>query len=40
MRSAGGTESAVTMLIADHVRNAVGLSNTKLIVLMMKQEDL
>ena len=26
MRSAGGTESAVTMLIADHVRNAVGLS--------------
>ena len=27
MRSAGGTESAVTMLIADHVRKAVGLSN-------------
>ena len=26
MRSAGGTESAVTMLIADHVRKAVGLS--------------
>ncbi|MGQ0606432.1 MAG: DNA polymerase II large subunit [Candidatus Nitrosotenuis sp.] len=26
MRSAGGTESAVTMLIADHVRQAVGLS--------------
>ena len=26
MRSAGGTESAVTMLIADHVRRAVGLS--------------
>jgi DNA polymerase II large subunit len=25
MRSAGGTESAVTMLIADHVRRAVGL---------------
>lgn len=25
MRSAGGTESAVTMLIADHVRQAVGL---------------
>jgi DNA polymerase II large subunit len=25
MRSAGGTESAVTMLIADHVRKAVGL---------------
>ena len=24
MRSAGGTESAVTMLIADHVRRAVG----------------
>ena len=29
MRSAGGTESAVTMLIADHVRKAVGLSNYK-----------
>lgn len=27
MRSAGGTESAVTMLIADHVRKAVNLSN-------------
>ena len=27
MRSAGGTESAVTMLIADHVRKAVGLSH-------------
>ena len=27
MRSAGGTESAVTMLIADHVRKAVGLGN-------------
>ena len=26
MRSAGGTESAVTILIADHVRKAVGLS--------------
>ncbi|WP_299292719.1 DNA polymerase II large subunit [Nitrosopumilus sp.] len=26
MRSAGGTESAVTMLIADHVRKAVGIS--------------
>ncbi len=26
MRSAGGTESAVTMLIADHVRKAAGLS--------------
>ncbi|MDX1533587.1 MAG: DNA polymerase II large subunit, partial [Nitrosopumilaceae archaeon] len=26
MRSAGGTESAVTMLIADHIRQAVGLS--------------
>ena len=26
MRSAGGTESAVTMLIADHVRKAVGLA--------------
>ena len=26
MRSAGGTESAVTMLIADHVRKTVGLS--------------
>ncbi len=26
MRSAGGTESAVTMLIADHVRQAVGLA--------------
>ena len=26
MRSAGGTESAVTMLIADHVRKAVGLT--------------
>ena len=26
MRSAGGTESAVTMLIADHVRRAAGLS--------------
>ncbi len=26
MRSAGGTESAVTMLIADHVRQTVGLS--------------
>ena len=26
MRSAGGTESAVTMLIADHVRKIVGLS--------------
>ena len=26
MRSAGGTESAVTMLIADHVRKAVGLN--------------
>ena len=26
MRSAGGTESAVTMLIADHVRQAAGLS--------------
>ncbi|MDH3192145.1 MAG: DNA polymerase II large subunit [Nitrosopumilus sp.] len=26
MRSAGGTESAVTMLLADHVRKAVGLS--------------
>lgn len=26
MRSAGGTESAVTMLIADHVRRTVGLS--------------
>lgn len=26
MRSAGGTESAVTMLIADHVRKATGLS--------------
>jgi len=26
MRSAGGTESAVTMLIADHVRKSVGLS--------------
>lgn len=26
MRSAGGTESAVTMLIADHVRRIVGLS--------------
>jgi DNA polymerase II large subunit len=26
MRSAGGTESAVTMLIADHVRKVVGLS--------------
>ena len=25
MRSAGGTESAVTMLIADHIRNIVGL---------------
>ena len=25
MRSAGGTESAITMLIADHVRKAVGL---------------
>ena len=25
MRSAGGTESAVTMLIADYVRKAVGL---------------
>ena len=29
MRSAGGTESAVTMLIADHVRKAVGLSTYK-----------
>ena len=29
MRSAGGTESAVTMLIADHVRKAVGLSAYK-----------
>ena len=29
MRSAGGTESAVTMLIADHVRKAVGLSKYK-----------
>jgi len=27
MRSAGGTESAVTMLIADHVRKAAGLSS-------------
>ncbi len=27
MRSAGGTESAVTMLIADHVRKAVNLSH-------------
>ncbi len=27
MRSAGGTESAVTILIADHVRKAVGLSS-------------
>jgi DNA polymerase II large subunit len=26
MRSAGGTESAVTMLLADHVRKAVGLA--------------
>ncbi len=26
MRSAGGTESAVTLLIADHVRKIVGLS--------------
>ena len=26
MRSAGGTESAVTMLIADHVRKSVGLA--------------
>jgi len=26
MRSAGGTESAITMLIADHVRKAVGLT--------------
>ena len=29
MRSAGGTESAVTMLLADHVRKAVGLSKYK-----------
>lgn len=29
MRSAGGTESAVTMLIADHVRKAVGLGKYK-----------
>lgn len=29
MRSAGGTESAVTMLIADHVRKAANLSNYK-----------
>lgn len=29
MRSAGGTESAVTMLIADHVRNVAGLGKYK-----------
>ncbi len=29
MRSAGGTESAVTMLIADHVRRSVGLGQYK-----------
>ena len=40
IRSAGGTEAAVTMLIADHVRKVIGLDKYIRIHMMMKLVDM